>query len=266
MADKIISGFHAIEERLRSLHQQTVASKSAASKSSVSMELLYASPGPRVKKILAQARKAEITCTQVEKQQLDVLAATLPEAARDHRGLLLRVTGEESEPENLVDFSQWIAVNREKSLVLLLDSITDPHNVGAILRSCDQFGVDLVVMPERRSLRAPLENEVVARASAGASAWVPVSVVPNLVRVVEQLKDAGFWVYGADAGGTSATQMRFPEKMALIMGSEGAGISRLLEEHCDVVVSIPTCGRLDSLNVSVATGVLLYEERRQLPR
>ncbi|MBR2463162.1 MAG: 23S rRNA (guanosine(2251)-2'-O)-methyltransferase RlmB [Spirochaetaceae bacterium] len=266
VADKIISGFHAIEERLRSLHQQAVASKSAASKSSVSMELLYASPGPRVKKILAQARKAEITCTQVEKQQLDVLAATLPEAARDHRGLLLRVTGEESEPENLVDFSQWIAVNREKSLVLLLDSITDPHNVGAILRSCDQFGVNLVVMPERRSLRAPLENEVVARASAGASAWVPVSVVPNLVRVVEQLKDAGFWVYGADAGGTSATQMRFPEKMALIMGSEGAGISRLLEEHCDVVVSIPTCGRLDSLNVSVATGVLLYEVRRQLPR
>lgn len=266
VADKIISGFHAIEERLRSLHQQTVASKSAASKSSVSMELLYASPGPRVKKILAQARKAEITCTQVEKQQLDVLAATLPEAAREHRGLLLRVTGEEAAPENLVDFSQWIAVNREKSLVLLLDSITDPHNVGAILRSCDQFGVDLVVMPERRSLRAPLENEVVARASAGASAWVPVSVVPNLVRVVEQLKDAGFWVYGADAGGTSATQMRFPEKMALIMGSEGAGISRLLEEHCDVVVSIPTCGRLDSLNVSVATGVLLYEVRRQLPR
>ena len=266
VADKLVSGFHAIEERLRSLHQQTVASKSAASKSSVSMELLYASPGPRVKKILAQARKAEITCTQVEKKQLDVLAATLPEAARDHRGLLLRVTGEESEPENLVDFSQWIAVNREKSLVLILDSITDPHNVGAILRSCDQFGVDLVVMPERRSLRAPLENEVVARASAGASAWVPVSVVPNLVRVVEQLKDAGFWVYGADAGGTSATQMRFPEKMALIMGSEGAGISRLLEEHCDVVVSIPTCGRLDSLNVSVATGVLLYEVRRQLPR
>lgn len=266
VADKLVSGFHAIEERLRSLHQQAVASKSAASKSSVSMELLYASPGPRVKKILAQARKAEITCTQVEKKQLDVLAATLPEAARDHRGLLLRVTGEESEPENLVDFSQWIAVNREKSLVLILDSITDPHNVGAILRSCDQFGVALVVMPERRSLRAPLENEVVARASAGASAWVPVSVVPNLVRVVEQLKDAGFWVYGADAGGTSATQMRFPEKMALIMGSEGAGISRLLEERCDVVVSIPTCGCLDSLNVSVATGVLLYEVRRQLPR
>lgn len=265
MADKLVSGFHAIEERLRSVHQKSVSSKPQASKSSVSMELLYASPGPRIKKILAQAREAEITCTQVEKQQLDHLAASLPETAREHRGLLLRVAGEEAAPENLVDFSQWLAGGREQALVLVLDSITDPHNVGAILRSCDQFGVDLVVMPERRSLRDPLENEVVGRSSAGASAWVPVAVVPNLVRVVEQLKDAGFWVYGADAGGISATQVKFPEKAVLIMGSEGAGISRLLEEHCDVVVSIPTCGRLDSLNVSVATGVLLYEVRRQLP-
>lgn len=262
MADKLVSGFHAIEERLRSLR---VSSKSAVSEASVSMELLYTAPGPRVKKILVQAQKEGIPCSQVEKKQLDALAATLPETAREHRGLLLRVTGEEAAPENLVDFSQWIAANREKSLVLILDSITDPHNVGAILRSCDQFGVDLVVMPERRSLRDPLENEVVARASAGASSWVPVAIVPNLVRVVEQLKDTGFWVYGADAGGVATTQVRFPEKAALIMGSEGAGISRLLEEHCDAVVSIPTCGRLDSLNVSVATGVLLYEVRRQLP-
>ncbi|MBQ4330634.1 MAG: 23S rRNA (guanosine(2251)-2'-O)-methyltransferase RlmB [Spirochaetaceae bacterium] len=265
MADKLVSGFHAIEERLRSVHQKTGASKSAVSEASVSMELLYTAPGPRVKKILAQAQKDGIPCSQVEKKQLDALAAALPETAREHRGLLLRVTGEEAAPENLVDFSQWIAGSGEQALVLILDSITDPHNVGAILRSCDQFGVDLVVMPERRSLRDPLENEVVARASAGASAWVPVTVVPNLVRVVEQLKEAGFWVYGADAGGAAANQTAFPKKAALIMGSEGAGISRLLEERCDAVVSIPTCGRLDSLNVSVATGVLLYEVRRQLP-
>lgn len=263
MADKLVSGFHAIEERLRSLK---ASSKTVSPESPVSMELLFASPGPRVKKILAQAREVGVTCTQVEKQQLDRLTASLPETAREHRGLLLRVTGEESVPENLVDFSQWLAGGGEQSLVLILDSITDPHNVGAILRSCDQFGVDLVVMPERRSLRDPLENEVVARASAGASAWVPVTVVRNLVRVVEQLKDAGFWVYGADAGGAAANQTAFPKKVALIMGSEGAGISRLLEERCDAVVSIPTCGRLDSLNVSVATGVLLYEVRRQLSR
>ena len=257
MADRLISGFHVIEERLRS---------AAASKVPCSQwELLYANPGPRVKKILAQARRLGLACTQVEQQRLDELVASLPEAARTHRGLLLRVSGEEAPPANLVDFSQWMSVNRETSLVLILDSITDPYNVGAILRSCDQFGVDLVVLPERRSLREPLENEVVARASAGASVWVPVAVVPNLVRVVEQLKGAGFWIYGADSGGIPAAQIQFSERSAIVMGSEGAGIARLLEEGCDATVSIPTWGRLDSLNVSVAAGVLLYEVRRQLP-
>ncbi len=258
MADRLVSGFHAIEERLRS---------AAASKvPNGEWELLYANPGPRVKKILAQARTLGLACTQVEQRRLDELATSLPEAARSHRGLLLRVSGDETAPANLVDFSQWMSINRETSLILILDSITDPHNVGAILRSCDQFGVDLVVLPERRSLREPLENEVVARSSAGASAWVPLAVVPNLVRVVEQLKVAGFWIYGADSGGMPAPRMQFSERSAIVMGSEGAGIGRLLEERCDATVSIPTCGRLDSLNVSVAAGVLLYEVRRQLPR
>lgn len=255
VADKYISGFHAIEERLRSFHSK--------SDSQVKWELLYASPGPRVKKILAQAKVLGVLATQVEKKELDSLVVNLPETAQDHRGLLLRLRGESSAPSNLVDFSHWIRSVGDNALVLMLDSITDPHNVGAILRSCDQFGVDLVVMPERRSLKDPLENEVVGRASAGANAWVPVAVVPNLVRVAEQLKEAGFWVYGADSGGTSVTSLKFPEKTALIMGSEGSGISRLLEKHCDAIVSIPTTGRLDSLNVSVATGVLLFEVRRQ---
>ena len=257
VADKYISGFHAIEERLRSLRPSEAQGE---------WELLYANPGPRVKKILAQAKEAGITATQVERKVLDTLASDLPETAQDHRGLLLRLAAVSTEPQNLVDFSQWIKGVKEQALVLVLDSITDPHNVGAILRSCGQFGVDLVVMPERRSLKDPLENEVVARTSAGASAWVPVATVANLVRVTEQLKEAGFWVYGADAGGNPATSVQFPEKTAFIMGSEGKGIGRLLEEQCDSIVSIPTCGRLDSLNVSVATGVLLYEARRQRPK
>lgn len=270
VADKFISGFHAIEERLRSLDSQNKSkdksrsrTQSEASQPQVHWELVYTSPGPRVKKILTQAKTLGIPCTLVEKKDLDSWAASLPETAQDHRGLLLRVPAEATAPSNLVDFSQWIASKKENSLVLVLDSITDPQNVGAILRSCDQFSVDLVIMPERRSLKEPLVNEVVARASAGASAWVPVAVVSNLVRVVEQLKDAGFWIYGADAGGISTAKVNFPEKTAIIMGSEGSGIGRLLEENCDVLVSIPTSGRLDSLNVSVATGVLLYEVRRQ---
>ena len=107
------------------------------------------------------------------------------------------------------------------------------------------------------------DNEIIARTSAGASTWVPVSVVSNLVRSVQLMKEKGFWVYGADAGGTSVKDNSFAEKTCIIMGSEGSGIARLLKEQCDSIVSIPTCGKIDSLNVSVAAGVLLYERYRQ---
>jgi len=104
---------------------------------------------------------------------------------------------------------------------------------------------------------------VISRTSAGASSWVQIVLVPNLVRAVGQLKEAGFWVYGADAGGTPAQDIKTSEKTALIMGSEGTGMARLLREKCDTIVSIPTSGKLDSLNVSVAAGILLYEIRRK---
>ena len=117
----------------------------------------------------------------------------------------------------------------------------------------------LVLLPDHNSASDIEGNEVIGRTSAGASAWVPVAVVNNLVRAVEQLKEAGFWVYGADAGGQTLGKIDFPPKTCIIMGSEGSGISQLLEKQCDAIVSIPTCGKIDSLNVSVAAGVLLYE-------
>lgn len=143
--------------------------------------------------------------------------------------------------------------------VVMLDSVTDPHNVGAILRSCDQFGAALAVIPEHKSASDIAGNEVIGRTSAGASAWVPVAIVNNLVRAAEQLKEAGFWIYGADAGGENCRKIDFADKSVIIMGSEGTGIAQLLEKQCDTIVSIPTCGKIDSLNVSVAAGVLLYE-------
>lgn len=154
---------------------------------------------------------------------------------------------------------EWIKLNAavEKSTVVILDHVTDPHNVGAIIRSCDQFGAGLVILPENNA-STDIGSEVISRSSAGASAWVSVAIVNNLVRAVEKLKEAGYWVYGADAGGVSLKLIEFPEKTALVMGSEGSGMTRLLEEKCDTIVSIPTCGKIDSLNVSVAAGVLLY--------
>lgn len=254
---KIITGFHSIEEKVR------------AGKNQSNLKIFYSKSGPRVKKIIEEAEKAGIKINQVENSKLDDLVKDLDETLQDHRGIVLTIENSSEKTENLVDFNAWIknaSSTSDKNLtVVVLDKVTDPHNVGAIIRSCDQFGASLVVIPEHNSASDISGNEVIGRTSAGASAWVPVAIVNNLVRAVEQLKAAGFWVYGADAGGESCGKIDFSQKTVLIMGSEGTGISRLLEEQCDSIVSIPTCGKIDSLNVSVAAGVLLYElYRRQM--
>ncbi len=147
----------------------------------------------------------------------------------------------------------------EGALVLILDGITDPHNLGAILRSADQFGADLVLIPERRSVQA---NETVVKVSSGAAQYVPLSVVTNLTREIKTLKDNGFWIYGADMNGSSSYDEKFAARSAIVMGSEGDGMSNLVRKNCDYIVSIPMRGHIDSLNVSVAAGILMYEFRR----
>lgn len=261
MAEKIITGFHAIEERVLSAKNNEGATDS--------LRIFYSKSGPRVKKILAAAKEAKISCLQQDERYLNDLVKTLPETSRDHRGIVLCVSGESAKNANFVDFNEWILAAKAKSeserqIVVVLDSVTDPHNVGAIIRSCDQFGASLVILPERRGVKDIDSNEVVARSSAGSSAWVPVAVVNNLVRTLQILKENGFWTYAADAGGENVTKINFAPRSVLVMGSEGSGISRLLESECDSIVSIPTCGKIDSLNVSVAAGVLLYETYRQV--
>ena len=257
---KIITGFHAIEEQVLSIKDKN---------SSPKLKIFYSKPGPRIKKILEAAKKAGITSTQVDDNKLNQLVEELPQALQDHRGIVLCMEGEQKQPANLVDLDAWIkqysAGNQgdQPVTVVVLDRVTDPHNVGAILRSCDQFGANLVIIPEHNSANDISGNEVIARTSAGASAWVPVAIVNNLVRTVEKLKAAGFWIYGADAGGETCGRIDFAQKAAIIMGSEGTGIAQLLEKQCDSIVSIPTCGKIDSLNVSVAAGVLLYELYRR---
>jgi 23S rRNA (guanosine2251-2'-O)-methyltransferase len=252
----LATGFHSIEEKLRSLKEGTASG----------YKLYYSKPGPRVKKILAAAKEAGITTEQTDDKKLDQMVSSLSQALRDHRGVVLEIEGEEKKSVNIVDFDAWLKTGAkgEKATVVVLDRVTDPHNVGAIIRSCDQFGADLVVLPEHKAASNIEENEVIARTSAGSSAWVPLAIVNNLVRAVEQLKDAGFWVYGADAGGETCGKVDFAQKSVIVMGSEGTGIAQLLEKQCDTIVSIPTCGKIDSLNVSVAAGVLLFERFRRL--
>ena len=254
----IITGFHSIEEKIRSL----LKSKGDAA----AYKLFYSKPGPRVKKILEAAKEAGVTAEQTDDKKLDDLVKNLEPALQDHRGIVMTIAGAQKQAENLVDFDAWIkkhttnnAADSACETVIILDKITDPHNVGAIIRSCDQFGASLVVIPEHNSASNIASNEIIGRSSAGASSWVPVAIVKNLVRAAEQLKEAGFWIYGADAGGQNLTSLSFAQKSAIIMGSEGTGIDALLQKKCDTIVSIPTCGKIDSLNVSVAAGILLFE-------
>ena len=261
-----ITGFHAIEERLRYYKEKYCEKKSNIKQkkySELSYRLYFDKKGPRIKKILDEAASLGIEAKQVGKADLDRFVASLSSFAREHRGLVLIIEGEQEKKQEIDDIAAHLSAlsvskETEASIVVVLDSISDPHNVGAILRSCDQFAVDLVIVPKRD---AALEGDVIARTSAGASAWVPLAIVSNLVRSVEILKEAGYWIYGADAGGKSVKKIQFEKKTCLLMGSEGRGIARLLKESCDEIVSIPTFGKLDSLNVSVAAGILLHEIR-----
>ena len=253
-----ITGFHAIEEKIKSL-EKTQAQNA---------EILYDKAGPRIKKIIAAAQGAKIACRQVSTGELNKVVAHLNELARDHRGIVLQIAGEKEAESNIIEAENLVAflnsrnqakTEHNRSLVILLDGITDPHNVGAIIRSCDQFGADLAIIPTHGSAT---ESEVIARSSSGAASWVPLMFVPNLNRIIETLKNNGYWIYGADAGGEKLGSFTPADKVAIVMGSEGSGMSRLVKEICDKIVSIPTCGKLDSLNVSVAAGILLYELSR----
>jgi 23S rRNA (guanosine2251-2'-O)-methyltransferase len=234
-----LSGFHAIEERIR-------AGQSRG-------PLLVAKIGPRARELAALAAEHKIPVHRVGTHELDRIAA-------DHRGIVLQVEDPPGQGEtSLEGFISGLG-DRKDVLVAVLDEITDPHNYGAILRSCDQFGVDLVLTRRRRIAK---QGETIARSSAGAVSWVTVVETANLSRSLDALKDAGFWIYGADMAGEPAHTRDLTGRLALILGGEGAGISRLLREACDAFVAIPARGRLDSLNVSVAAGVLFYEALRQ---
>ncbi len=238
---EILTGYHAIEERLK--------------EGSIEGTLYVARENSRIARLLGDARKTGIPIRRENMQALDRLCGHA-----DHRGAVLVVTGTTAERRAPSLESVLSGLPEGRGLVLVLCGITDPHNLGAILRSADQFRVDLVVLPERRSAR---DSEIIARTSAGAAAYVPLIVVPNLVRSLAVLKDAGFWIYGADVAGEPVDRTTLSGRTALVLGSEGSGLPRLATEQCDALVRIPAEGHLDSFNVSVAAGILLYEVRRQ---
>jgi 23S rRNA (guanosine2251-2'-O)-methyltransferase len=174
--------------------------------------------------------------------------------ASHHQGYIADVT--EYEYSSLDD----ILEGKENHFILILDNIQDPHNLGSIIRVCDCAGVDGIIIPSRHST---LVNETVYKTSGGAVSHVKIAKVGNINEVIKSLKEQNIWVYCAEAGGKSVYGENFSGSVALVMGSEGEGVSRLTKELCDEQISLPMFGKVNSLNVSTATSAILYEMVRQ---
>jgi 23S rRNA (guanosine2251-2'-O)-methyltransferase len=199
--------------------------------------------------IAAKARERRIVVQEVERAKLDATSET-----GHHQGVIALCP---AVPYVTVEEILTTARDRnEPPFVLVLDGVTDPHNLGAVLRSADAGGVHGVIIPKRRAVGL---TGTVAKTSAGALSHVPVARVGNITRTLEELKKAGLWIACAEMNGKDLFESDMSGAIALVLGAEGEGVSRLVSENCDFAVSIPMLGKIASLNVSVAAGILIYE-------
>ena len=204
-------------------------------------------------RVAEAANRAGLKVVREDSRRLQQLAGGLT-----HQGVVAVLHGTGA----LADWHELVA--ERPPCLLIADQVTDPRNLGALLRSAEAAGVGAVVVPKDRSAAL---SAIVAKASAGASAFVPIAQVVNLARALEDLKRAGYWIVGLDGGASqSVFDFSFPDPCALVVGAEGKGLRPLTRSSCDHLVSIPMLGRIESLNVSVAAAVALYERVRQNPR
>lgn len=206
-----------------------------------------------VRTILREAKKHDTMIKYVKKERLDQLSET-----GKHQGVIAMTAA-----YNYAEVEDILAAAREKGeppFLVLLDNIEDPHNLGAIIRTANLAGAHGVIIPKNRAVGL---TATVARTSAGALNYTPVAKVTNLARTIESLKKEGIWFVCADMGGTQMYDLDLKGAIGLVIGNEGDGVSKLVREKCDFIASIPMQGNIDSLNASVAAGVLAYEIVRQ---
>ena len=208
----------------------------------------------RIDQLLTQSRQFGISIQQVERKKLDQLCE-----GTQHQGIAANCTATNlKDDQDLVDRCQDLS---SPPLFLILDEVSDPHNLGACLRTADAAGVDAVILPQRHS--APL-SPTVHKISSGATIRLNIVKTTNLARCIDTLKKAGVWIHGADSESSqSIYDADLAKPAAIVMGAEGQGLRRLTRESCDHVYSLPMLGSVESLNVSVATGIFLYEAVRQ---
>lgn len=207
--------------------------------------------GGSVLPIISQCRKHGITVKEMPRNKLDMKLGGI-----NHQGIAAVVSAAEyTAVEDIIASAE----NDENALIIVLDELEDPHNLGAIIRTAEAAGAKGIIIPKRRSVGL---NSTVAKVACGALEYVPVARVANIAATLETLKKHGFWIYGADMDGEDVYGADMSGKTALVIGSEGFGISRIVREKCDVIVSIPMTGKINSLNASVAAGILIYEKIR----
>ncbi|HCB94882.1 23S rRNA (guanosine(2251)-2'-O)-methyltransferase RlmB [Ruminococcus sp. YE282] len=198
--------------------------------------------------ILAKARDKKIPIKEVDRTKLDYISG-----GAAHQGIIaFAAVKEYSTVEEIFEYAQS---RGEAPFIIVLNEVEDPHNLGAIIRTAECAGAHGVIVPKRRSASL---SYTVGKASAGAVEYMRVARVTNIAKLIDELKEKGVWVFGADMNGTDYTECDFSGACAIVIGNEGKGISRLVREKCDVIVSLPMKGKINSLNASVAAGILIY--------
>jgi 23S rRNA (guanosine2251-2'-O)-methyltransferase len=234
-----MTGFHAVEEALnagRPLDRIIIA---------------RGRHGDRIQAVVQLAKSRGVPVRFEERDQIDRLAGT-----REHQGIAALAAAKPT-----VELEDLLAAKMERGLLVLLDGVEDPHNLGAIVRTSLAAGAQGVIVPERRAAGL---TDTVERASAGALAHLPVARVKNLVRAMEEMKEAGYWLIGLDERAEkSYTDVDLKTSVGIVLGREGEGLHELTRKRCDFLVSLPTMGPVRSLNVSVAAGIMLFEAVRQ---
>ncbi len=248
-----------MEKKLKESKSDVIAGRnpvSEAIKSGRNIDKILIAKGAKtgtIVGILAKAKEKKIPVREVDSKKLDFLSG-----GTVHQGII--ATASVKEYQTVDDIFSLAKSRGEDPFVIVLDEIEDPHNLGAIIRTAECAGAHGVIIPERRSATL---NYTVGKASAGAVEYLPVARVRNLVNCIDDLRDRGLWVFGADMNGTDYTKCDFKGSVAIVIGNEGKGLGRLVKEHCDAIVSLPIKGHIDSLNASVAAGILMYQIAQQ---
>lgn len=209
--------------------------------------------GGSVTAIIAKCKAKGVLIKEISPQKLDYYCG-----GANHQGVAVMLASQEY---STVDDIMSLADSRnEKPFIIICDGLEDPHNLGAVIRTAEATGVHGVIIPERRSASL---NATVAKAACGALEYVPVARVTNIASTIDMLKERGVWVFGADMDGEDYTKTDFDVPCAIVIGNEGKGIGTLTAKKCDKIISLPMLGKINSLNASVASGILMYEAVRK---